>query len=149
MLAPHAWSQSRSAGPRSRKVIGGPSRPQVRKRWSSKRAWIGPVRTATSSGQAAAAREQGIEPARAHLDVVVDEAHERRVGGLQRGVARGVEAARRVVAQVARAVALGGRARRLVGPVVDHDDLGVRGARPAGRSRPARPRDRARGAGSG
>ena len=73
--------------------------------------------------------EQGIEPPRAHLDVVVDEAHERRVGGLQGGVARGVQAARRVVAQVARAVALGGRARRLVGPVVDHEDLRARGAR--------------------
>ena len=110
-------------------MIGGPSRPQVRKRWSSKRAWIGPVRTATSSGHAAAAREQRVEPARAHLDVVVDEAHERRVGGLQGGVARGVEAARRVVGEVARAVALGGRARRLVGPVVDHEHLGARGAR--------------------
>ena len=73
--------------------------------------------------------QQGVEPAGAHLDVVVDEAHERRVGGLQSRVARGVQATRRVVAQIARAVALGGRARRLVGPVVDHEDLGSRGAR--------------------
>ena len=109
-------------------MIGGPSRPQVRKRWSSKRARIGPVRTATSSGHAAAAPEQGVEPARAHLDVVVDEAHELGVGGLQRGVARGVQAARRGVGEVARAVALGGRARRLVGPVVDDEHLGTRRA---------------------
>jgi hypothetical protein len=72
--------------------------------------------------------EQGIEPPRPHLDVVVDEADKRRVGGLQRAVARGVQAARRLVAQVARAVALGGRAGRLVGAVVDHDDVRSRGA---------------------
>ena len=118
MFAPHAWSQSRSAAPRSRKVIGGPSRPQVRKRWSSKRAWIGPVRTPTSSGHAAAAREQRGEPARAHLDVVVDEARRARASvACSAGVARGVEArAARRGRRSARRGARRPRASRSSGP---------------------------------
>jgi hypothetical protein len=109
-------------------VIGGPSRPQSRKRWSSKRAWIGPVRTPTSSGHAAAA--PAARPASpAHRDVVVDEAHELGVGGVTRVLRAALRPRARVVAQVARAVALGSAARRLVGPVVDHEHLGAGRAR--------------------
>ena len=80
-------------------------------------------------GAASRGREQRLEPARPHLDVVVDEADERRVGGLQRGVARRVEAPRSVVGEVARAVARGGGAGGRVGPVVDHEHLGAGGPR--------------------
>src|SRR3954454_3151287 len=50
MFAPQAWGASGPSGPRSRKDIGKPSRPQVRYAWSSIRATIGPVSTPTSGG---------------------------------------------------------------------------------------------------
>jgi hypothetical protein len=54
MFTPQATGLSVSRGPRSCDVIGGRSRPQVRRGWSSKRARIGPVRKPTSASAAAA-----------------------------------------------------------------------------------------------
>jgi hypothetical protein len=87
------------------------------------------------SGQAAVAgvalgpADQRGQPPRSHRDVVVDEADELRRGGVQAGVARRVQAARRRVGHVARAVPAGRLAGRVRRPVVDHDEVRARGPR--------------------
>ena len=71
--------------------------------------------------------QQRGEPAGPHVDVVVDEHEQVRGRGVDPRVAGGVQAARALVGDVARAVALRGRPRGVVGPVVDDEQLGARG----------------------
>ena len=139
------------AAPRSVCVIGGPSRPQVRRRAArpSKRARIGPVKTSTS-GFAPRRVEQRLEPARRATSTSSStNASSSPRGGVDAGVAGRVEAARLAERDVARARAGGQPGVGGEAAVVDDDHLRARRARPAARPRRARPRGSAGAPGSG
>ena len=112
----------RSARPRSRNVTGGPSRPHIGSAWSSMRATIGPVKhvdVGLGGGGRRAARAS--QPGRTATSSSTN-ATQLAVGLRDAGVARRVQAARRVVRDIARAAALGATAsRRRVRSVVDHE----------------------------
>ena len=69
-------------------------------------------------------RDERVEPARPHLDVVVEEAHELPGGRAHRRIAGGVDAVRAAERDVLRAEALRERpCRRVLGVVLDDHDL--------------------------
>src|SRR6476646_6991554 len=100
------------------------------------RAWSAPAGTATSSPapraaarRAAIGRQQLREPSGALLDVVVGEEQPVGVGRLDRRVARGVEAERALVGDIAGTGPLGRGPGLAVRPVVDDHDLDALAAR--------------------
>ena len=144
MFAPHARATSRSPAPRSVCVIGGPSRPHVRRRAArpSKR---GEDRAGehVDVGCVAGRAQQRLEPPGAHLDVVVDERERARPRAACRPALRAAFSPRGVPERDVAGATRGGRAR--VGgeaAVVDDDHLRAGGARPAARPRRAPPRGR-------
>ena len=91
-------------------VIGAGSRPQPCGPPPSSRARIGPPNTSWS-GAPRDAREQGGQPARGRVDVIVDEHDKLAARRLAPGVAGRVQARRASQLEEVRAVPLGDRAR--------------------------------------